>query len=74
MPSLIATILNAEESKGAPLTREEVEAIRDKCPCVMGPVWMIAKMAESRGYEDIDPERAWEEWQEARRSLVDGSA
>ncbi len=71
IPSLVATLLNAEKTKGSPLTREEVEAIRDGCPCVMSPISLVAKMAESRGYEDIDPERAWEEWQEARPSLAE---
>lgn len=71
IPSLIAMILRAEQDKGSPLTREEVEAVRDKCVCIMMPLSMVAKMAERRGYDDIDPEQAWEQWQEARPSLAE---
>jgi hypothetical protein len=71
IPSLVATLLKAEQDKGSPLTRVEVEVIRDNCPCVMSPRWMIAKLAEGRGYDDVDPEHVWEQWLEVRPTLVD---
>lgn len=37
IPALVVILLNREETKGSPLTREEVEEIRDKAVCVMLP-------------------------------------
>lgn len=47
----------------------EVNAIRDKCVCIMLPLSDARKMAEARGYDDIDPRAAWEQWQIAREQL-----
>lgn len=70
MPSLIATLLNRERAKGSPLTEAEVIAIRDSCPTVAVPIDVAAKIDSERGYKDINPEYCWEQWQEARKSLV----
>lgn len=70
MPSLVATLLEAETSKGRPLIEEEVVFIRDNCPTVAVPRDVALKIDEERGYKDIDPEKAWEEWQVARKLLV----
>ena len=70
MPSLVATLLNRERAKGGPLTEAEVLEIRDSCPSVAVPFDVAAKIDAERGYKDIDPEKCWEQWQEARRSLV----
>lgn len=72
VPSLVATLLRAERDKGGPLTESEVLAIRDKCPSVAMPVDVAAKVSAERGYDDIDPENAWEEWQAIRPSLAAG--
>lgn len=69
MPSLVATLLNREKAKGSPLTEAEVIEIRDSCPSVAVPASMAARIDAERGYKDIDPERCWEQWQEARRNL-----
>ena len=69
MPSLVATLLNRERAKGTALTREEVEEIRDQVPCVALTPDQRAAVDERRGYPDIDPERAWEDWQIARIEL-----
>ena len=37
----------------------------------MLPVSIVSKMAESRGYPDLDPEHGWEQWQQARLELID---
>jgi len=66
MPSLVATLLDAEKKKGSPLTEAEVLAVRDKCPSVKLPRNVAAKVTEGRGYQDIDPEHCWVEWQEIR--------
>jgi hypothetical protein len=70
VPSLVATLLNRERAKGSPLTEAEVIEIRDACRSVATPIDVAAKIDAERGYKDIDPERCWEQWQEARKSLV----
>ena len=69
MPSLVATLLNRERAKGSPLTEAEVIEIRDTCPSVAVPIDVAQKIDAERGYKDIDPERCWEQWQEARKTL-----
>jgi len=70
MPSLVATLLNREQAKGSPLTEAEVMEIRSNCPSVAVPIEVAEKIDAERGYKDIDPERCWEQWQEARKSLA----
>ena len=69
-PSLVAILLHAEREKGSPLTEVEVLDIRDNAPCIAVPRDILPRMIEHRGYEDIDPERCWEQWQEARIALT----
>ena len=69
VPSLVATLLNREKSIGRPLTETEVLAIRDGCPCIAMRPEEARRVTEARGYDDIDPERCWEVWQEVRESL-----
>lgn len=61
IPSLVATLLNREKAKGAPLTEEEVIAIRDAAPSVALTRDQVAQVEERRGYLDIDPENCWTE-------------
>ena len=70
MPSLVSTLLNRERAKGSPLTEAEVMEIRDGCPSVAVPVDIAAKIDAERGYKDIEPEQCWEQWKEARKSLI----
>jgi hypothetical protein len=70
IPSLVSTLLNRERAKGSPLTEAEVIEIRDSCPSVAVPIDVVPKIDAGRGYKDIDPERCWEQWQEARKSLI----
>lgn len=69
VPALVALLLNREKAKGSALTKEEVESIRDKAVCIMMRLSMKKTMDDSRGYEDIDPEYAWEQWQRVRTQL-----
>ena len=71
IPALCAILLNAEKTLGRPLTEDEVLAIRDAMPCITMHVLDRAALEEKRGYRDIDPENAWEEWLQLRPSLVD---
>lgn len=70
MPALVAVLLHKEREKGAPLTEAEVLAVRDAAECTMTPHDVVTKIAEARGYDDIDPERVWEEWSAIRTSLI----
>jgi hypothetical protein len=70
MPSLVSTLLNREQAKGRALTEAEVIQIRDSCPSVAVPIDAVPKIEEARGYKDIDPEKCWEEWQEARKQFI----
>lgn len=69
MPALVAVLTNRATAKGAPLTEAEVLAIRDSAECTMVPRDVVPEIVASRGYEDIDPERAWDEWNAIRPSL-----
>jgi hypothetical protein len=73
IPSLVAILLSREEAKGSPLTEAEVIAIRDACSSVAVPADAVAAIEEARGYQDIDPEHCWEQWQEARKQLADAA-
>lgn len=71
VPALVTVLLNKENEKGEPLSEQEVLSIRDNAACIMMPVSVIAKMEESRGYPDVDPEYVWEHWQQARSEFID---
>jgi hypothetical protein len=69
MPSLVANLISKEREKGFPLTESEVIAIRDGAHVVASPMDVAEKVTEQRGYDDIDPENVWTEWQEFRKTL-----
>lgn len=69
VPALSAILLAAEDKKGEPLTHDEVIATRDNAACIMMTSADADKMADSRGYDDLDPENCWYDWQMLRREL-----
>lgn len=69
VPALVAVLMNKEQEKGAPLTEDEVVSIRDNASSIAMPLFAKLKVQEERGYVDIDPERAWVEWQLARQEV-----
>jgi uncharacterized protein YeaC (DUF1315 family) len=69
IPALAPLLVRAEQLKGAPLTEEEVLRVRDNAICVMMTAQQKAATEEQRGYQDIDPENCWAEWQELREEL-----
>jgi uncharacterized protein YegJ (DUF2314 family) len=69
IPALGAILIAAEDKKGQPLTTKEVLTIRDNAACIMMEYCDATKMAESRGYDDLDPENCWYDWQMLRRQL-----
>jgi SAM-dependent methyltransferase len=66
VPSLKATLTHHEKVKGSPLTQDEVERVRDEAPTVLVTAEMLAELVAERGYEDIDPDACWEQWQAVR--------
>jgi len=70
VPALVAVLLAKEKEKGEPLTKDEVEKITDQAECIAMPLDVRKQVDDSRGYLDIDPEHAWDEWQLVRTGLV----
>jgi hypothetical protein len=66
IPSLHAILLAQENEAGSPLTRAQVEATRDASACITMEHRDAQLLERSRGYADLDPELAWEQWQVAR--------
>jgi len=74
VPALVAVLLRLEQEKGSPLTEAEVIAARDGAACIAMPRHAYEAVTAARGYEDINPELAWEEWQRIKATLVTGEA
>ncbi|NNG37366.1 hypothetical protein [Nakamurella aerolata] len=70
IPPLVAVLLDAERSKGSPLTEDEVLFLRDDSTCIAVERSVAEAVAEQRGYPDIDPDRCWEQWQDIREQLA----
>ena len=71
MPALVVLLTHDERKKGSPLTEQEVLAIRDRGICMMLRVEHAIHLDKERGYNDLDPARVWEQWQEARAQTPD---
>jgi len=71
VPALVAVLLNKEKEKGSPLTENEVIEIRDNAACIAMQQHALDAIEKSRGYQDIDPEQVWEQWQVARTELLE---
>ena len=69
VPPLVAVLLAAERSAGHPLTRGEVEEVVGKSPAIAMEQRDVAALERARGYADIEPELAWEQWQIVRRTM-----
>ncbi|BCQ34590.1 hypothetical protein ERHA54_20650 [Erwinia rhapontici] len=66
IPSLMGLLSDAERQKGASLTREEVEALRDTAMCVSIPDRIAFALDPSQNFSDINPENCWDEWSRFR--------
>lgn len=69
MPALAPLLIEAEDLKGSPLSHDEVLRIRDRAVCVAVPRDVAQAVEKERGYEDLEPENCWHEWQELRCAL-----
>lgn len=63
IPRLAVILANVEKTAGEPLTRPQVEALRDRMPVAAMPIEVVKAADEERGYSDIDAAKVWEEWQ-----------
>jgi hypothetical protein len=68
IPSLVSLLFAAERSRGQPLTRAEVEHVVSTSPAIAMEPRDALTLERSRGYADIEPELAWEQWQIVRRT------
>jgi hypothetical protein len=68
VPPLLTLLQKKERTKGSPLTKEEVLEIRDNATMILMKADEALKMADSRGYRDIDPDKAWEQWLQIRKN------
>jgi hypothetical protein len=66
MPTLVSILLAAERSKGSPLLEDEVERLADKCTAIAMSLADAIELERSRGYADLEPRRAWDQWQLVR--------
>lgn len=66
MPGLAVLLQAAEEQAGRPLTREQVEAIASKAVGITMPHRDAQRLERERGFADLDPALAWEQWQIVR--------
>jgi hypothetical protein len=66
IPALAALLTAAERRQGRALTRAQVESIRDESACIAMAPRDAQAMERSRGYADLDPELAWQQWRVMR--------
>ncbi len=69
MPSLTALLSAAETEAGRPLVADEVREIANEASAIALDLADAITMERSRGFADIEPRLAWEQWQIVRESL-----
>ena len=62
MPPLSVLLTALEQKHGKPLTKKQVEAVRDEGVCIAMQPRDVQKLERERGYSDLDPELAWQQW------------
>lgn len=62
IPPLATLLQHHETTKGAPLTEEEVLAIRDNAVCMTTRRSHADQLVEKRGWVDVDAANPWEDW------------
>jgi hypothetical protein len=66
IPTLSVILTAAERAKGGALARSEVEQIVSEGSVIAMEHCDASALERSRGYADIEPELAWEQWQIVR--------
>ena len=67
IPTLVSILAALERKHGRPLTEAEVEQTTQHGVCMAMQQRDAQQLERSRGYADIDPELAWEQWQLASK-------
>jgi hypothetical protein len=70
VPALVAVLMSKESSLGRALTRSELEGIVESAHTIALEPADVHRLERSRGYVDIEPRLAWQQWQLIRGSLV----
>ncbi len=68
IPALHAVLLAMEAQSDAPLTRQQVESMRDQATCIAMTARDAQRLERSRGYADLNPEHMWAQWQLVRQA------
>ncbi|HYP77538.1 MAG TPA: hypothetical protein VER12_16315 [Polyangiaceae bacterium] len=69
IPTLVSLLMAAEESNGVPLTKGEVEQLVSNGAVIALEPRHALELERARGYADIEPELAWEQWQIVRDTM-----
>jgi hypothetical protein len=72
VPSLVA-LLSALEDKSGSLTRVQVEEATEQATCIAVEHRHAQEMERTRGYADIDPHLAWQQWCVVRGNRAAGN-
>lgn len=62
VPALSVLLVAAEKQNGGPLSRDRVEEIAASSVCITMGHEEARALTRARGYADLDPELAWEQW------------
>ncbi|MFS2222359.1 hypothetical protein [Pantoea sp. B65] len=62
IPTLVKSLVKAQNKQSTPLSRAEVEQIRANATAVSLPDHIAAEMTKNGIWADINPDRCWEEW------------
>ncbi len=65
-PTLVSQLLAAERQRGRALTRQEVETLADRATAIAMDPKDAAALERARGYADLEPRRAYAQWQLVR--------
>lgn len=65
-PALCAILTALERQHRAPLDQAQVVAARDQAACIATEPRDARKLEHARGYADLEPDLAWEQWQVMR--------
>jgi len=69
IPPLVATLAALEAQHGTALTRQQVENVTANSSAIAMQLQHALALERSRGYADIEPELAWEQWQIVRTAF-----
>jgi hypothetical protein len=70
IPPLLTLLVAMEKKAQRPLVRDEVLKVRESMVCMAMKHADARALEIARGYADLDPELAWEQWQLVRRRFA----